>query len=654
MNLKLDRKKEILKVSDVFLEHNHKLHLPETLHLMVSQRKISDLQAFGIETADDAGIGPKAAHELACRQVGGPLNLSYTLRDHKNYLRSKRQREMAYGQAGSMLKYFQDQIAENPSFQYALQMDCEEQIANIFWADAKMVMDYAYFGDVVSFDTTFGTNKESKPFGVFVGFNHFRETVVFGAALMYDETFESFKWLFETFLKAHNGQQPKTFYTDQDVAMGKAVAEVFSEAWHGLCTFHIMQNAIKHLHEEKDEDNNEKKRKEKNTRKRKEKNEEEKREDNEDTSILSDFSACMFEYDDPIEFEQKFQIMRKKVSSQTWLDSIYKLKEKWAACYMKNVFTLGMRSTQLSESLNNDLKMHFKSDFDIIRFFKHFERVVQGKRNNELDSEFNSRKKLPKICMKRPPPMLSQASKLYTPPIFEAFQGEYERSLAACTNAFDGNNEYLIAHCIYEEEYKVIGDPLKQTVTCSCQQFDRIGILCGHALKVLDLMNIKSVPPQYVLKRWTREARSGTVQDNQGRNIIENPKMDAMLRFRFMSHKFLNLAHRAANFPECTMLVYSTLDTLGKQIEDKINAYTGTFEDPTTVPTNATSPNELLINARLKKKDVQTKSSKRQRNWLDKKPKSGKKRKSKATSQGKKTMVRYEEQFHSSVLFMFV
>ena len=47
-----------------------------------------------------------------------------------------------------------------------------------------------------------------------------------------------------------------------------------------------MQNAIKHLHEEKDEDKNEKKRKEKNTRKRKEKNEEEKREDNEDTSIL--------------------------------------------------------------------------------------------------------------------------------------------------------------------------------------------------------------------------------------------------------------------------------------------------------------------------------------------------------------------------------
>ena len=105
---------------------------------------------------------------------------------------------------------------------------------------------------------------------------------------------------------------------------------------------------------------------------------------------------------------------------------------------MKYTFTLGMRSTQLSESLNNELKIHFKSDFDIIRFFKHFERVVQGKRNNELNSEFESRKKLPKLFMKIPPPILVQASKLYTRCIFEAFQGEYEISLSACTKALHG------------------------------------------------------------------------------------------------------------------------------------------------------------------------------------------------------------------------
>jgi len=139
MGLILDREKGNCKVTELILEHNHAIQLPQISHFLVSQRKISELQGFEIETADDAGIGPKAAHELASIQVGGSLNLSYTLRDHKNYLRAKRQREMAYGQAGSMLMYFQEKIAENPSFQYALQMDREEQIANIFWVDAKML-----------------------------------------------------------------------------------------------------------------------------------------------------------------------------------------------------------------------------------------------------------------------------------------------------------------------------------------------------------------------------------------------------------------------------------------------------------------------------------------------------------------------------------
>lgn len=50
-----------------------------------------------------------------------------------------------------------------------------ESITNIFWADAKMIIDYASFGDVVAFDTTFCTNKENRSFGVFVGFKHFRK-----------------------------------------------------------------------------------------------------------------------------------------------------------------------------------------------------------------------------------------------------------------------------------------------------------------------------------------------------------------------------------------------------------------------------------------------------------------------------------------------
>ena len=98
---------------------------------------------------------------------------------------------------------------------------------------------------------------------------------------MYDETFESFKWLFETFLKAHNGKKPKTIYTDQDAAMGKAVKAVFLESWHGLCTFHIMQSVVKHLAEHYDDESATSPK-------------QEVKGSNKETSILSYFSTCMY------------------------------------------------------------------------------------------------------------------------------------------------------------------------------------------------------------------------------------------------------------------------------------------------------------------------------------------------------------------------
>jgi hypothetical protein len=108
--------------------------------------------------------------------------------------------------------------------------------------------------------------------------------------------------------------------------------------------------------------------------------------------------------------------------------------------------------------------------------------------------------------------------------------------MVACTKALEVNNEYLVAigsideNFTFEKGYKIIGDPLEQTSSCSCRQFNKIGILCDHALKVFDLMNIKSLPTQYVLKQWTREACSGTVEDNQGQNIRENPRLDEMFQ----------------------------------------------------------------------------------------------------------------------------
>ena len=71
-------------------------------------------------------------------------------------------------------------------------------------------------------------------------------------------------------------------------------------------------------------------------------------------------------------------------------------------------------------------------------FLKHFARIVEVKKIKELESEFEARKNIPRIKMCTT--MLVQASKMYTLVIFEAFQGEYERSMATCAKALDGNN----------------------------------------------------------------------------------------------------------------------------------------------------------------------------------------------------------------------
>ncbi|XP_048503032.2 protein FAR1-RELATED SEQUENCE 5-like [Beta vulgaris subsp. vulgaris] len=449
-------------VHDFVSEHNHTLHLPGTRHLLSSQRKISEVQACEIDLADDSGIKPKVAHELLGAHVGGSTNLGYTHLDHKNYLRTKRQRELEYGEAGILLNYFHLQTIDNPSFQYSIQLDSEEKITNIFRADARMLIDYALFGDVIAFDTTFGTNKENRPLGVFVGFNHFREIVILGVALLYDETADSFKWLFETFLSTHDNKPPKTIFTDQDIGMGKAIKLAMPETWRGLCTWHIMENAGRHLmHAGSD--------------------------------VLKDFRACMYEHDEETTFVKAFDDLREKVQVEkhSWLNSIYAVKEKWAECYMKNVFSLGMRSTQLCESFNSDLKDYLKCNMDIMRFFKHFERVLRQKRQKEINSEFDAREKLPRITMQRTL-LLRQAREVYTPKVFEAFQDEYEWSTAAYIKPpVEGqpSSEYIVAFSdienlnIADMDYKVCGDPSTATVSCSCNMFARLVILCSHAKK---------------------------------------------------------------------------------------------------------------------------------------------------------------------------
>ncbi|KAJ1268477.1 hypothetical protein BS78_07G138500 [Paspalum vaginatum] len=199
--------------------------------------------------------------------------------------------------------------------------------------------------------------------------------------------------------------------------------------------------------------------------------------------------------------------------------------------------------------------------------------------------------------------------------------------MAACDRVLDGDSKYAVAigslhgDLGFEEERVVIGDPLKQKASCNCGMFNRTGMLCAHGLKVLDLMNVKILPTHCILKRWTREASNGSIQDRQGRDVIENPKRKAQLRYKFLSNKFHNVAQKAADYPECCVTLDNALDCLSAQLEDKLNLSTCAMNEPCNEQENI-DPNvqqrDCLSAAQLKKKEVLSKGSRRQRSWIDK------------------------------------
>ncbi|XP_010270684.1 PREDICTED: protein FAR1-RELATED SEQUENCE 5-like [Nelumbo nucifera] len=273
--------------------HNHMIVTPTKSHMLRSQRMISDIQGFQAKMANDAGIALKAVMELMAREAGGRENVGFTSVDLKNYLHSYQTRNMEKGEACGILQYFEDKQLQNPSFVYTIQLDQVELVTNLFWADAQMIVDYAHFGDVVSFDTTYRTNKENRSLVIFVGVNNYRQAIIFGVALLYDETTASFEWLFEVFLKTMGGKPPQTILTDDDVAMAKAISLVLPQSHHQLCVWHMFQSVSKHLSGVFEKFK----------------------------SFSQDFRDCVYDYDDVDEFENAWKNMIDKYTLQEneWL-----------------------------------------------------------------------------------------------------------------------------------------------------------------------------------------------------------------------------------------------------------------------------------------------------------------------------------------------
>ncbi|KAJ8766697.1 hypothetical protein K2173_004521 [Erythroxylum novogranatense] len=378
-------------------EHNHHLSSPNKVHLRKSHRKISSAAALQIEMANAVGIQPKVSHDLMVREAGGRDNVGFIRDDYKNYLRSKRTREMTKGDTHEVLQYLYKMKVEDPNFFYAIQVDEDDLITNIFWSDAQMRNDYVDFGDVVCFDTTYKKNGQGRPLALFVGINHHKQTTVFGVALLYDETALTFEWLFNTFETAMRDKQPTTVMIDQDAAIAKGLASTWPNTHHRLCIWHIYQNAAIHL-----------------------------------SSVFGkykefsrDFSACIYDCEEEEQFVSAWNKMLGKyeLEDNEWLQRLYHIKEKWASCYGHKIFCADMMTTQRSESMNSVLKRYVSYRHNLLQFFNHFHRLLDDRRYEELKADFRSNVSIPTLSA--PAKILKHAATVYTPEVFKWFQDQW-------------------------------------------------------------------------------------------------------------------------------------------------------------------------------------------------------------------------------------
>ncbi|GJX42033.1 RNA-directed DNA polymerase, eukaryota [Tanacetum coccineum] len=220
------------------VEHNHELNRVEYKHLSKAERKLTYNGQLFIIKAANANIGAVRAHNLYTDLKGSSSLVHGTQTEFKNFTRcvnyfiGDSDAQMLITRMEKRQKFTKDF-----NFDYFIE---DAELCGLFWADKVTKCNYKEFGDIVSFDATYKTNKYKMVFVPFMAINNHRRTVTVGSGLLKKETAEAYGWLLRAFKKAFV-HAPNIVVTDQDGAMRLAVVAEFPESKHRLCMWHIMQ-----------------------------------------------------------------------------------------------------------------------------------------------------------------------------------------------------------------------------------------------------------------------------------------------------------------------------------------------------------------------------------------------------------------------------
>ncbi|KAM1031523.1 hypothetical protein ACFX2C_035300 [Malus domestica] len=499
-------------VSGFVKEHNHELVPPDQVHCLRSHRQISGPAKTLIDTLQAAGMGPRRIMSALIKEYGGISKVGFTEVDCRNYMRNNRHKSLD-GDIQMLLDYLRQMQADNHNFFYAVQGDDDQSMGNVIWADPKARMNYSYFGDTVTFDTTYRSNRYRLPFAPFTGVNHHGQPVLFGCAFLINESEASFVWLFKTWLMAMSGRPPVSITTDHDPVIQSAITQVFPQTRLRFCKWHIFkkcQEKLSHVFLKH-------------------------------PTFEADFHKCVNLTESIEEFESYWLSLvdRYNLRDHEWIQMVYSARRQWVPVYLRDTFFAEMSITQRSDSINSYFDGYVNASTNLGQFFKLYEKALESRNEKEVKADFETMNTAP--VLKTPSPMEKQASELYTKKIFMRFQEELVGTLTLTASKGDDDGEiitYQVAK--FGEDHKayfVKFNVLEMMATCSCQMFEFSGLLCRHVLAVFRVTNVLTLPSHYILKRWTRNAKSSVMLEERSSDVYTNYLESHTVRFNTLRHE---------------------------------------------------------------------------------------------------------------------
>lgn len=384
---------------NVILEHNHPV-CPNKSRFFRSHRVLNDRAKRKLVLNDEAGISVSksvAAMLIETRGVGG---LGFCEKDARNFIDSVRRLRLQAGDAEALRTYLEKKQVQNSNFFHLMDIDDHGRLRNVFWADARARSAYTYFNDVMSFDTTYLTNRYDMPFAPFVGVNHHGQTILLGCGLLSSESIDDYVWLFRSWLTCMNGKAPSAIITDQCAAIQKAVATIFPSSRHRLCLWHIMRKVPEKLGGIHGKE-----------------------------SIITSVKRVVYDSLLPMDFERSWSemITQSKLENNEWLKSIYEIRKKWVPAYVKDHFWAGMSTTQRSESINAFFDKYVNSRTSLQVFIEQYDNALSRMYDAELEADFKSGHAQRDVFSCRP--YEAQMRSLYTSAMFTKFQDELKKTL---------------------------------------------------------------------------------------------------------------------------------------------------------------------------------------------------------------------------------